>query len=444
MHKRSECRVSHEANILTLRIGMVSTLPKGSSTVSEHTNLLPDLTSRNDIFDYLDGHAVTTAEGLEQRHLPGGLVKTLMMETVPTDVILPPLADVLRRSGFRITWVDDEVGLVSSAAFGDRPFAVLEAMAQRHPVLYTLIRSEDAGRVLEPLVRTNPWLDRLWISAPIFERLWDRVRATSHPNRYTRLKFDHDAFFEVPEDPTAEIGTDDAADDWEIATGAHGGEEGDEREGRRTSTFTIVDRVSTIDEKLPKLRETYRPLESLVQLRVPAPGRGGHDFYYDGRVTNRSDSFYDHRAQVRQVVETYRRATDASEAALWLPGDHDGARFHGSALTLRFSEPLSGPTFERWLDSTFTRHGRFRLSGRVFRTGPTRAQIAAIDRHLWQTLQMEVSARGITALLPTGTCGNTVHRLVTNIQRYLDPAVQAWVGETSYDELVSAAFSDAA
>lgn len=407
-------------------------------------NHLPNLTSRTDIFDYLDGHSITTADGLERRHLPGGLVKTLMMETVPGTTTLPPLATVLSSSGLSVRWVDDEVGLVSTASKDAQPFAVVELMAVRHPVLYTFLRSEDAARVLNPLIRTNAWLDRLWLSAPIFEQLWDRVERTSHPNRYTRLKFDHEAFFEVPEDTERQWPDEDGDEEFDPEYGDEDFDsdgEASDKVDRRASTFTIVDRVSTIRDTLPRLQQTYRPLKSLVQLRIPASGRGGHDFYYNGRVTNRSDSFYDHRANVRQVVELYRRATEASEAALWMEGD--SANFQGSALTIRFSERLSDSTFNRWLDSTFTRRGRFRLSGKVFKTGPARAQIAAIDRHLWQTIHMEASASGIVVLLPDGTCGNTVHRLITNIQRFLDPGMQAWVGEISYDDLVDAAFQDA-
>ncbi len=402
----------------------------------DQTNLLPRISTRTDLFDYLDGHSVKTADGLAERHLAGGVVKTLMMETVPGSIPLPAFSDIVALNGMSIDWIDDEVGLVSSRDIGSRPFGVIETMGTRHPVVYTLLKSDIAARVLNPLVRRNPWIDRLWLSAPIFEQLWSRVEATSHPNRYTRLKFDHEAFFEVSDDDP-DLASDFDSDDGDL--------EDEVPEDRRASSFTLVDRVSTISQKLPQLQRAYRPLESLVQLRIPSSGRGGHDFYFDGRVTNRSDSFYDHRAKVRSVVDLYRRTTEASEKVLWLESkESDGVAFRGAALTVRFSERLSNQTFERWLDSTFTRHGRFRLSGRVLRTGTSTAQIAAIDRHLWQTLQMEVSATGITALVPVGTCGNTVHRLVTNIQRFLDPAVEAWLGTTSYDDVVGASFKGAA
>jgi hypothetical protein len=42
----------------------------------------------------------------------------------------------------------------------------------------------------------------------------------------------------------------------------------------------------------------------------------------------------------------------------------------------------------------------------------------------------------LIAIIPRGTCGNTVHRLVTNIQRYIDPAAQVSVGDSKYEEIV--------
>jgi hypothetical protein len=41
--------------------------------------------------------------------------------------------------------------------------------------------------------------------------------------------------------------------------------------------------------------------------------------------------------------------------------------------------------------------------------------------------------------LPEGTCGNTIHRLITNIQRFLDPAVEAWIGDAPYDDFLKLA-----
>ena len=39
------------------------------------------------------------------------------------------------------------------------------------------------------------------------------------------------------------------------------------------------------------------------------------------------------------------------------------------------------------------------------------------------------------AVLPQGTCGNTIHRLVTNIQKMLEPDIEVYVGDVLYQVL---------
>jgi len=58
------------------------------------------------------------------------------------------------------------------------------------------------------------------------------------------------------------------------------------------------------------------------------------------------------------------------------------------------------------------------------------------DRHLWQPINMEFTEGGVVAILPHGTCGNTFHRLVTNIQRYVCPKIDAWLGSRPFDSFL--------
>jgi hypothetical protein len=109
----------------------------------------------------------------------------------------------------------------------------------------------------------------------------------------------------------------------------------------------------------------------------------------------------------------------------------------GAPVSIKFSEPLSNDTFEHWLKSTFSRvRNRFRLWGNPIRLGPQKVHVYGIDRHLWQPIFMEITTQHLIAIIPKGTCGNAVHRLVTNIQRYIDPAASVFVGDTKYNEMV--------
>lgn len=68
--------------------------------------------------------------------------------------------------------------------------------------------------------------------------------------------------------------------------------------------------------------------------------------------------------------------------------------------------------------------------------GPGKYHVYGMDRHLWQPIFLEMTRHQLVAVVPRGTCGNTIHRLVTNIQRFLDPAAKAFVGDKPYQDMV--------
>ena len=78
---------------------------------------------------------------------------------------------------------------------------------------------------------------------------------------------------------------------------------------------------------------------------------------------------------------------------------------------------------------------RFRLWGNPIRLGPKKVHVYGVDKHLWQPIFLEITDKHIVAIIPKGTCGNTVHRLVSNIQIYLDPAAEVTLGNKSYREI---------
>lgn len=413
--------------------------------MSRQAELLPVLHSRKDYFDYLNGWSVETPDALRQQRTSRTVGKTYMLETVRPGEEAPGLEQIFEQ--LRLTLVPVEEGSLYRVVDPELRGTVglIEVLDPRFPVLYTLLHAEQSDRWARSLVERSPWLDRLWLSARMFEELWRWVQSASDARRLTQLRFEYDAYFEAPENVSvpSERGTlwDDGGED----------DEPDEESRyleRPFSKFTMADRIGVVSQQLGSLQDVYRPLHSIVQLRVPAAMRGGHDFYFNGKVTNRSDSFEDHRQTVKLVLDTYRLVTERAEQRLWFRGEErrtdgeGGLHLHGSPVFLQFSEPLTRSTFDRFIDYTFTRRSsRLRLCGHPFRLGPTKVHVYGVDQHLWQPVMMELTARHIYLVLPEGTCGNTVHRLVTNVQRLLDPAVRAWVGEEPFGALVEGALA---
>lgn len=130
-------------------------------------------------------------------------------------------------------------------------------------------------------------------------------RALSSAQRYARMSFAYDALYEVV-----------AADE------EHRGEE--ESLSPRAARMRFADTVATINATLPQLREIYQPLRSIVHLRVPGQAAGGHDVLHDGKLTNRTASFAEHRSLMRAVAQRYDELTRRAEQALW-PAVDEGA-----------------------------------------------------------------------------------------------------------------------
>ena len=102
-------------------------------------------------------------------------------------------------------------------------------------------------------------------------------------------------------------------------------------------------------------------------------------------------------------------------------------------MIIHFNEPLSTTTFDNWIRKAFHKLNVFKLWGEPLRLGPTKIHVYGADRHLWQPLNIEMTERGMVAILPHGTCGNTFHRLVANIQRFVCPEIRAWIGSRPFE-----------
>lgn len=141
-----------------------------------------------------------------------------------------------------------------------------------------------------------------------------------------------------------------------------------------------------------------------------------------GKFVATGDSFKLHEELVRLTLDRYRRLVDAVEArALSWSGDEAmGLRLHGEVIALSFSRAV--PDLGRFLDTVFSSREPFRLWG-VPRLQGDLATVEAVDLHVGQRLRLEVGTRWLRIFLGPGTCGNTVARLVTNLQHRFDAGI---------------------
>ena len=409
---------------------------------------LPRLDARADYIDYLEGYAEPAVVELRDGKLTRKLLKTYMFETARHGHPVPDLSSLFPPHT-RVHRLDDTLYRLEDANHDGRVVGLLESLDERHPVFYTTLDANDSNKWVRQVVDPNPWLDRLWLSSPILFELWKYVERNTATNRYASLGFEHEARYETQVSPNDTSGEPDDAEDVPNGNDEPADDEvTPSRTERRKSGIKLTERLSVLKEKLPQLRDLYDPMHSLVQLQIPSGGRGGHLLYHDGRATNRSESFVEHRQEIGKVLRLYRRVTELSEDRLWVDMTQvgvDGLEVSGAPVTIRFRQPLSEATFKRFVDLGLRRRtSLFRIGGYITERGPTKVHVAAIDRHLWQPFLLEATNRQLIAVLPQGTCGNTIHRLVTNVQRLLDPGVDVWLGSERYETVVENSMRTAA
>lgn len=397
------------------------------------------------VFEGLSQQYAETKDGLKA--MRKALVKSYMMETVPPHRQRPALADLFGRVGHQLVPLEGESKMFKVQRKKDLEFVgVVEQLLDRHPVYFTQEKSEKSDPLMKQLVERNADLDHLWISGRVFEQLHQIVLETVSKHKYGRLVFQYTSLFEA-DGPVSNGADSEEAEDEDAMV-----DEGEDVEAngdlyvpeRRATKFSMVERLDQLEVKLPKLRAIHQPLYAISQLRIPAYKRGGHDIYHHGKVTNRSDSFAEHRQKVEFVLGLYSNLTTQTETMAWNAVEKTPIKtagkfttYVGAPVVLDFFEPLSQAVFDEFIRKTF-RHEKneFRLWGDPISLGPSKVHVYAVDRHIWQPLFLEITTTRITVIVPRGTCGNSVHRLITNVQQYLDPAVKATIGGTPYDEII--------
>jgi hypothetical protein len=399
---------------------------------------LQNISNRQQMVRFFDGYASERKEELDERKLKGPLVKTQLFEVLNgTEAVTSQrLCKIFNRRDVDLRQFEDNLFKVTDNQCGE--IGILEKLSSRIIALYSILKSKDfkpwAGRIVQDTTE----IDYVWLSGLTLNVLWELIAKLNKPHRFTSLTFTHESIFAI-DTPVYEH-EDSTEDDIENSEDEDFGEIIE----RRKTRFNMVDKIGVIKTRLAGLQNLYAPLYAISKLRFPSPvSPGGHDFCYDGWVTNRSTSFRDHRSHILFVTRIYERLLKATEEDAWysikesIREPKQFRKIVGAPIVIRFEEPLSDEVFNQWVSATFKRKiNRFRLWGHPIELGNGKIHVYGVDRHLWQPLFLEFTKKGCTAIIPNGTCGNTVHRLVTNIQKYLDPGAKAFIGDKPYQQMV--------
>lgn len=399
---------------------------------------LESATNRYQAFEALQGYSSERKSDLNQKKLNHSLIKSYILESVCGSFPNGGLNSMFEKSGNTLIQIDkNDDSLYKIKDLKTKEIkGLLEHTHKRYPTIFTHLDTRESDPWAKKIVASSARLDNLWISGFSFSKMLDGI-IKINKNRYCRIVFQHTKIFEVANLP-------EQNDETDFFESRFDEDENITNYGIGSTRITITERLDQIKKILPKLQDVYHPFYALSQLRFPSSGQGGHDLYFYGKLTNRSNDFKDHKRHVDYVIEFYERTTEQIEKITWhgvektkIAKNSEGNYLVGAPVVFKFSEPLVKEVFDNFINSTFrNRFNKFRLWGNPIFRGEKKVHVYALDRHLWQPLFMEITDEKIVVMVPQGTCGNTIHRLVTNIQQYLDSNVEVYIGNYNYDEII--------
>lgn len=393
------------------------------------------LRSRDDAIRFLASVADYSYEGLRTRRLGMPLVKSYLVETVPCqDGNRQDPELCFRGSGLRLEPMDDALYRVATEDRGC--FALAEEITSRIIAIYTAEESRVADRLLRNAVASTPRLDHAWFSGTYLTTFWKALIPTISGRSAVRMRFQHEDLFGYGERVPTEGHEDGGL--WDEISSEEPPLE------RCASSIEITLRAADLMEALPTVSLSLKPMNAMGVLRIPSVVYpGGNELYHDGKITNRTSNYQDHRLKVAGVASQYTDVTCNLETIAWtstesVPMQADsGIKVQATPVLIEFSDPLEPDTFRTFVARTFEEGSRpFRLWGTPIWLGARKAHVYGLDLHLFQKFMMELTPEYIELFLPKGTCGNTLHRLVTNLQRYVSPRLSVWVGDQPYEDLI--------
>lgn len=282
---------------------------------------------------------------------------------------------------------------------------LVDGLDQRFWSFHTVMPSAYAASWLRDRVESRRDTDWMWLPSAHLRHV--APAALSHR---VRTEFDSGRL----------AGSDDAAQDLRVQlTGSHADRLLDEiaamPQYRHAVSFHSIE-VIMDDTHLGALREAVKRSGLFVAY--------GEDFVH-------------HAQFVRTVVGRYANLINAieslaldfshqpnSEAGARGPapetGDFVGASFSGTPIGVRFSRQITDLT--GFCDELFSARAPLRLWGRPEMVEGC-AIVEAVDLHVGQRLGMEIGRDWMRVYLTTGSCGNTVARLVSNLQARFDSAL---------------------
>lgn len=284
---------------------------------------------------------------------------------------------------------------------------LVDRLDQRFWSFHTVMQGADAASWLRDRVESRRDTDWMWLPSAHL-----RYVAPASMSHRVRTVFDGSRL----------VSSDDAAQDLRVQlTGSH------------------AERLLDLIAAMPQYRHavSFHSIEVLID--DPDLGTLREAIKRSGLFAAQGDDFAYHAQFVRTVIGRYAQlvdmiealalrftpvpqhgTTDQASAVKITDDDHGGATFAGTPVGIRFSREVAD--LAEFCAELFSARAPFRLWGRPEITDD-HAIVDAVDLHVGQRLGMEIGRDWMRIYLTADSCGNTITRLISNLQVSFDSAL---------------------
>jgi len=152
------------------------------------------------------------------------------------------------------------------------------------------------------------------------------------------------------------------------------------------------------------------------------------DIKYDGKFSTRGSDFNDHLWLINKIYSNYKEQVINVEDNFSL--SYNKKRLEGLPINIKFSRRDLDVHF--LIKYIFSGTNPFKLWGFPKELSKGYYKILGLDLHkgnLGNKINFEMTSEFIRIYLPKGNCGNTIARLISNIQRHIDSKIKVWGGD---------------
>jgi len=316
------------------------------------------------------------------------------------------------RGGAEVHESDEELFLeVQIRTREDDVSLYVDASDPRFWLLHSMHPSRTVDWCVERLISATPQLDRAWLPVELLE--W---ASTSGSFRGLGLNYDRRKFV------------------------------GEQEDGQEGVTFLKMqlwgNRAKNV---LEMLRETdafpHETTLSKVKVKFWLDGRNNtfslDDIKFNGKITARGTSFQSHLTLVTELYRRYARALEWIESKGRIQLQSEGARWRVRGSPVQFKIPEHVASARALCEHLFTCGKPFRLWGVPIALNDDYFKVSAVDLHVGHPLDFEITKEWMRVYLHEKSCGNTIVRLLTNLQHSIDARAEAEIDGQRIPDLQS-------